>query len=67
MLITVKDLVAIGYGKSQSGDIIRRAKRLMVNEGFSYYENRRLGKVPVEAIEKILGIKWEVFKDAQNC
>jgi hypothetical protein len=28
----------------------------MVNKGFGYYDNRRLGCVPIEAVEEILGI-----------
>ena len=37
-------------------DIIRKAKRYMVNQGYGYYDNRRLGRVPVKTVEKILGI-----------
>lgn len=32
----------------------------MVHKGFSYYENTRLGRVPVKAIEEILGIQLAV-------
>lgn len=46
----------LGYGVSQSSDIIRKAKRYMVNQGYGYYDNRRLGRVPVKTVEKILGI-----------
>ena len=54
--ITRKELELLGFGTSQSSDIIRKAKRLMVNKGYGYYDNRRLGRVPVEAVEEILGI-----------
>ena len=54
--MTRQDLQNLGYGVSQSSDIIRKAKRYMVNQGHGYYDNRRLGRVPVKTVEKILGI-----------
>lgn len=54
--ITKKDLVALGYGSSFATDIIRQAKRRMVEKGFTYYESRKLDRVPTEAVEAILGI-----------
>lgn len=60
MTVTKKDLTELGFGNSQSSDIIRKAKRLMVNKGFAYYENRRLGRVPLEAVEEILGFKINI-------
>lgn len=63
--ITKDDLINLGFGASQSCDIIRKAKRLMVNKGYGYYENRRLGRVPVEAVEEILGIKID-FRGVTN-
>ena len=58
--ITSAELENLGYGKSQSSDIIRKAKKLMVNKGYGYYNNRRLGRVPIEAVENILGIKLDL-------
>lgn len=54
--ITKKDLVALGYGTSFAADIIRRAKLLMVEKGYVYYTTRKLDRVPVEAVEELLGI-----------
>ena len=48
--------IKLGYGVSQLSDIIRKAKRYMVNQDYGYYDNRRLGRVPVKTVEKILGI-----------
>lgn len=56
LTMTRRDLQNLGYGVSQSSDIIRKAKRYMVNQGYGYYDNRRLGRVPVKTVEKILGI-----------
>ncbi|WP_431768835.1 DUF3173 domain-containing protein [Senegalia massiliensis] len=70
-MITKNDLIEkLGFGPSQSSDIIRKAKYLMVNKGYGYYENRRLGRVPIEAVEEILGIELldnkGVFTNAEN-
>ena len=54
-MVTKNELQEIGFGPSQSSDIIRKAKCLMVKKGYGYY-NRRLGCVPMEAVEEILGI-----------
>ncbi|KRL04919.1 MULTISPECIES: DUF3173 domain-containing protein [Lactobacillaceae] len=56
LTLTKKELIAIGFGPSQSADIIRRSKRLMVSKGFGYYTSKRLGRVPVKAVEEVLGI-----------
>lgn len=52
LTMTRQDLQNLGYGVSQSSDIIRKAKRYMVNQGYGYYDNRRLGRVPVKTVEK---------------
>ena len=64
-MITVskKDLIALGYGTSFSTDIIREAKKLMISKGHTYYQSKKLNRVPKEAVEEILGIK---FSDKQN-
>lgn len=66
MMITKNELIALGFGGSQSSDIIRKAKRLMVNKGYGYYDNRRLGRVPLEAVEEILGFKINLERGAVN-
>lgn len=57
--ITKKDLVALGYGSSFATDIIRQAKKLMIARGFTYYESRKLDRVPADAVEQILGISFD--------
>lgn len=56
--ITKKDLIELGYGTSFSADIIKKAKELMIIKGHTYYESRKLDRVPREAVEEILGIKF---------
>lgn len=54
--VTKKDLIALGYGTSFSADIIRKAKKLMIEKGHTYYQSRKLNRVPKEAVEELLGI-----------
>ena len=54
--VTKKDLIALGYGTSFSADIIRKAKNLMIEKGHTYYQSRKLDRVPKEAVEELLGI-----------
>jgi hypothetical protein len=55
--ITKRELIRLGYGKCTSEDLIRQAKQLMQDDGYLYYLNPRLGRVPVYAIERILGVQ----------
>ena len=54
--VTKKDLIALGYGTSFSADSIRKAKKLMIEKGHTYYQSRKLDRVPKEAVEELLGI-----------
>lgn len=56
--VTKKDLVALGYGNSFSADIIKQAKELMISKGHTYYQSRKLDRVPREAVEELLGIHF---------
>ena len=55
--VTKSDLIALGYGPSFAADIIREAKKLMVEKGHTYYQSRKLDRVPKEGVEELLGIK----------
>lgn len=54
--VTKKDLIALGYGSSFAADIIRESKKLMISKGHTYYQSRKLDRVPKEAVEELLGI-----------
>lgn len=54
--VTKKDIIALGYGTSFSADIIRKAKKLMIEKWHTYYQSRKLDRVPKEAVEELLGI-----------
>ncbi|HEM5314544.1 TPA: DUF3173 domain-containing protein [Streptococcus suis] len=55
--INYKDLVVLGYPKATAQQIIRQTKLNMVKQGYTLYSNRRLGTVPVTAVEEVLGFK----------
>lgn len=52
-----------GYSKTQAQKLIKLAKADMVNSGFNWYSNKRIGTVPVQVIEKILGFKINIEND----
>lgn len=55
--ITKNELQKLGFGPSQSADIVRRAKLYLVEQGYGYYTSKRLGRVPINSVEQILGFK----------
>ena len=55
--VNYSHLVKIGFPKSTSQQIIRQAKIMMVKRGYTLYANKRLGNVPIDAVEEILGFK----------
>lgn len=61
--VTKKDLIALGYGTSFAADIIREAKKLMIAKGHTYYQSRKLDRVPKEAVEELLGISLTEKQD----
>lgn len=61
--VTKSDLIALGYGTSFAANIIKEAKKLMISKGHTYYQSRKLDRVPKEAVEEILGI---TIPDRQN-
>ena len=61
--VTKKRSDCIGVCPSFSADIIKQAKNLMIERGHTYYQSRKLDRVPKEAVEEILGIK---LPDEQN-
>lgn len=62
--VTKKELTELGYRENTAVEIIRQAKRSMVQQGYEFYTNLRLGRVPIEAVEAIIGASLR--KDADN-
>lgn len=57
-VISKEELMEAGYPKATAQGIIREAKALMIQKGYAFYNNKRLGRVPKEAVEQITGIKF---------
>lgn len=66
MFITKEHLIRVGFGNYQAYCLIKQAKALMVQKGFAYYSSKGLGRVPVEAVEEILGTKLELEGDVSH-
>ena len=58
--VTRQDLVSIGYQSETARKIIAQAKLILISRGYLFYDNRRLGRVPVNVVEEILGVQLEV-------
>ena len=56
LTINKEDLINMGYNPYTAISIIRQAKQIMVQKGYAFYNNRRLGHVPTAAVEEILGV-----------
>ncbi|WP_054639875.1 DUF3173 family protein [Lactococcus fujiensis] len=58
--ITKSDIMILtGYSTTQAQNILRKAKDFMVSEGFVWYSNKRVSRVPIQAVEAILGYKLD--------
>lgn len=60
------DLIELGYKKYQAISLIRQAKAIMVERGCAYYNNKRLGRVPRNVVESILGVSLVPDKSNDN-
>lgn len=62
------DLISMGYAPHTASTLIRQAKIIMVQRGYPFYNNKRLGRVPRETVESILGVelKMELLEDGKN-
>jgi len=66
MFITKQDLMKLGFGPYQAYMLIKQAKALMVKKGFTYYNGKGLGRVPIESVEEILGSKLDIERVNQS-
>lgn len=53
----------IGYSETQASKLIRKAKSQLVQEGFEWYKNKRIGRVPIITVESILGFQIQLQND----
>ena len=60
-IVDKEDIMALtGYSESQASSLIRKAKQNLVQEGFDWYKNKRIGRVPIKTIEAILGFQLQM-------
>ena len=57
-LITKNDLIKQGLKEGTARKVIHEARMLLVNQGFKFYSNKRLGAVPISTVEEILHVKF---------
>ena len=65
--VNKEDLVRIGYKPYTAQRIIREAKALLIDKGYPLYRNKRLGRVPKEAVEEIIGCELEFEQGVNEC
>lgn len=54
--IDYKNLRQLGFGDNQARRIIRIAKKKLVERGFAFYNGKRVGLVPAQAVAEVIGI-----------
>lgn len=59
-LVTAEDLQDLGFPKKTSTDIIKEAKKDLVEEGYKVYNNIMIKQVPAYSVERLVGF---VFPD----
>lgn len=65
-MVSYKVLVDMGFPQSQARRIIRMAKEELAKNGYGFYNGRRVGLVPMSAINKILALPNEEEGDQVN-
>ena len=61
--VNFKDVMELGFPKHTARSIIKQAKIQLVNRGLTLYTNNRIGTVPREIVEEILGLKFTTKED----
>ena len=61
--VNFKDVMELGSPKHTARSIIKQAKIQLVNRGLTLYTNNRIGTVPREIVEEILGIQFPIKKE----
>ncbi|SUN48770.1 Domain of uncharacterised function (DUF3173) [Streptococcus dysgalactiae subsp. dysgalactiae] len=67
-MIDKSHLMKMGFTKYQATEIIKQVKVILVNKGYSLYNNKRLSLVPASAVESVIGISIieETYKDGNK-
>ena len=66
-LVNKTDIMKLtGLTESQTKKLIRNAKQRLTSQGFDWYSNKKIGKVPLKTIEELLGIELSSENDIIN-
>lgn len=66
-LVNKTDIMKLtGLTESQTKKLIRNAKQRLTSQGFDWYSNKKIGKVPLKTIEELLGIVLSSENDIIN-
>ncbi|HGG1910661.1 DUF3173 family protein [Streptococcus sp. NSJ-72] len=57
--ITKEDLIKLGYTANTAKTIIKKGKEILVKQGFSLYDNKRVGAIPATIASSIVGFDIE--------
>ncbi len=47
----------LGFSSWQAMMLVKQAKAKLASQGLTWYESKGLGRVPLETVEEILGVK----------
>lgn len=53
---TRRDIIELGFSQYYADKIFKECKKLLVNEGYSFYLNNKIKRIPISAIEEVLHI-----------
>ena len=45
----------MGYSQNFATNVIKRARYVMIRQGYEIYRNKKITEVPLKAVESILG------------
>lgn len=54
-MVNSEDLKRAGFSPYTASNIIRQAKHYMVQQGYEFYEGRRVSVVPIQAVKSVIG------------
>lgn len=54
-MVNSEDLKRAGFSPYTASKIIRQAKYYMVQQGYEFYEGRRISVVPIQAVKSVIG------------
>jgi hypothetical protein len=56
---TRKDIIDLGFFRYYADKIFKECKRLLVKEGYTFYRNSKIKRIPISVLEEVLHISWE--------